>query len=86
VVAVSLVIISKRALRGDDRDRSIRRVVHRFVRRWGTIFADADLTGADFTGADAGRCDVRGATLLDVRWDPEHARPVDAPTEADPPR
>jgi hypothetical protein len=86
VVAVCLVIIAKRAVRGDARDTSVRRIAQRLIRRWGTSFVGADLTGADFTGADASRCDVRGATLLDVRWDPEHARPVDAPTEADPPR
>jgi hypothetical protein len=84
VVALCLVFIAKRAVRGDARDTSVRRVAQRLVRRWGTRFVDADLTGADFTGADASRCDVRGATLLDVRWEPEHARPVDAPTGDDP--
>ena len=33
--------------------------------------------GADFTGADASRCDARGATVVDVTWDPDHPRPVD---------
>lgn len=77
VVAVSLVVISKRALRGDPRDRTLRRVAHRLVRRWGTQFVDADLTGADFTDADVRGCDVRGATLTDVTWDPEYPQPVD---------
>lgn len=80
VVALCLVIISKRVLRGDPRDISIRRVAHRLVRRWGTRFVDADLTGVDFTGADTSRCDVRGATLDDVTWDPECTMPVDAPS------
>lgn len=82
VVALALLIISKRAVRGDPRDRSLRRVAHRLVRRWGTQFVAADLTGADFTGADASRCDVRGATLVDVRWDPDHPLPVDLPDDA----
>jgi uncharacterized protein YjbI with pentapeptide repeats len=47
------------------------------VRRWGTRFVDADLTGADFTGTDAIRSDARGATVNDVIWDPDHARPLD---------
>jgi hypothetical protein len=83
VVAVCLVFIAKRAVQGDDRDASVRRLAQRLVRRWGTSFVDADLTGADFTGTNASRCDVRGATLLDVRWDPEHAQPVDAPNQGD---
>jgi hypothetical protein len=81
VVAVFLVFIAKRAVRGDDRDASTRRMAQRLVRRWGTRFVGADLTGADFTGTNASRCDVRGATMQDVRWDPDHPQPVDAPTQ-----
>lgn len=82
VIAASLVLISKRAVRGDVRDRTLRRVAHRLVRRWGTRFVDADLTGADFTGADAGRCGVRGATVERVTWDPESPLPPDLPDHA----
>ena len=77
VVALSLVIISKRAVRGDPRDRTLRRLAHRFIRRWGTQFVNADLTSADFTGADARNCDARGATVTDVEWDPRFPTPVD---------
>ena len=77
VVAVSLALISKRAVRGDPRDRTLRRLSHRLVRRCGTRFVDADLTGADFTGTDAMRSDARGATVDDVIWDPDHPRPLD---------
>ena len=73
VVALSLVIISKRALRGDPRDRFLRGVAHRFTHRWGTSFVDADLTGVEFTGADASRADLRGAILDDVGWDSEQS-------------
>jgi len=82
VVAVSLVIISKRALRGDERDRTLRQLVHRLVRRWGTRFVDTDLTGADFTGTDAGRCDVRGATVIDVQWGSGGPLSFDLPDDA----
>ena len=82
VVAVSLAVISKRAVRGDPRDRSLRRFGHRMIRRRGTQFVDADLTGADFTGTDPSRCDARGATVDDVIWDPDHPRPVDVPEDA----
>ena len=85
VIAVSLVLISKRAVRGDMRDRTLRRIAHRLIRRWGTRFDDADLTGADFTGTDAGRCAVNGATLDGVIWDPEEPLPLDLPDEAFPP-
>lgn len=33
VVAVSLAVISKRAVRGDPRDRTLRRVAHRLIGR-----------------------------------------------------
>lgn len=77
IVAISLALISKRAVRGDPRDRSLRRMGHVFVRRWGTQFVGADLTGADFTGTDASRCDARGATVDGVTWDPDHPTPLD---------
>jgi hypothetical protein len=82
IVAVSLVLISRRAIRGDPRDRSVRRVAHRLVRQWGTSFSGANLTGADFTGVDASRCDVREATLVDVRWDPNLPMPLYMPDDA----
>jgi hypothetical protein len=85
VIAVSLVLISKRAVRGDTRDRTLRRVAHRLVGRWGTQFIDADLTGADFTGTNAGRCGVKGATLDGVTWDPKKPLPLDLPDDAFPP-
>ena len=79
VVAVSLVIISKRALRGDPRDTFLRGIAHRLTQRWGTSFVDADLTGADFTGTNASRADLSGATLEGVSWDPGQGSLVDAP-------
>ena len=87
VISVSMVLISKRALRGDDRDHSVRKLAHRIVDRWGTQFVRADLTGADFSGTDATRCDVADATLDGVRWEPGQApltvidthRPASAP-------
>lgn len=82
LVALSLVVISKRALRGDPRDRTLRWIVHRVVGRWGTRFVDADLAGADFTGADTGQCGVAGAKLDGVTWDPDQPLPVDIADDA----
>jgi hypothetical protein len=82
VVALSLAAISKRAVRGDRRDRSLRRLAHRLVGRWGTRFVDADLTGVDFTGTDTGRCGAKGATLDGVTWDPKQPLPFDLPDDA----
>jgi hypothetical protein len=84
VIALSLVVISKRAVRGDPRDRTLRRIAHLLVGRWGTSFVDADLTDADFTGTDAIRCSVKGATLDRVIWDPEKPLPPDLPDDAAP--
>jgi hypothetical protein len=77
VVAISLVTISKRAVRGDPRDRTLRREAHRLIHRWGTSFRDADVSGADFTGANASLCDLRGATVVGVKWDPDQRAPLD---------
>lgn len=82
VVALSLAAISKRAVRGDRRDRSLRRLAQRLVGRWGTRFVDADLTGVDFTGTDTGRCGAKGATLEGVTWDPKQPLPLDLPDDA----
>jgi uncharacterized protein YjbI with pentapeptide repeats len=84
VVAVSLALISKRAVRGDQRDRTLRRLAHQLVARWGTRFNNADLTGVDFTGTDTSRCGVKGATLDDVIWDPDEPLPLDLPDNAIP--
>jgi hypothetical protein len=73
VVSVSLVLISKRALKFDRRDRSIRLVAHAISRRWGTRFMGADLTNADFTGTFAANCNVTDAVLDGVRWESGHA-------------
>ena len=82
VVAICLVVISKRALRGDPRDRTLRFLAHRPLTRWVTRFTDADLSGANFTGTDASRCGVKGATLDGVIWDPELPLPLDLPDDA----
>lgn len=82
VVALSLATISKRAMRGDRRDRALRRLTHRVVGRWGTRFVDADLTSVDFTGTDTGLCSAKGATLEGVTWDPKQPLPLDLPDDA----
>ncbi len=82
VVSVSLVVISKRTLRADPRDRTLRRAAHWIVSRWGTRFVDADLTTADFSGTTADHCDITGATIDGVRWEPGHAPLSVADTEA----
>ena len=72
VVSVALVLISKRALHADPRDRGLQMMVHALVSRGGTRFVGADLTGADFTGASAEQCNVTDAVLDDIRWEPGH--------------
>lgn len=54
VVALGLVTISKRAVRGDEEDRSLMRLAHRLTGRWGTQFIGADLTGAASPGSMVG--------------------------------
>jgi len=71
-VTVALLLISKRALHADERDRTLVRLTQRTVRRWGTRFVGADLTGADFTGTRADFCDMSGAGIHGVDWEPGH--------------
>lgn len=85
VVAVNLALISKRAVRGDRRDRTIRRLAHRLVGRHGTLFTDADLTGAKLNGVDSSMCTFTGATLTDVIWDAELPLPLEMPDDERPP-
>lgn len=70
VVSVLLVVISKRALRLDVRDRPILRFTIRIVAARGTRFTGADLTRADFTGTLLAHSDVTNAVLSGATWDP----------------
>ena len=75
VVAISLVFISKRAMRGDHRDETLRAIAHAIARRWGTSFVEADLTDADFTGTNVAGSDFRGAALDGTQWEPSRPPP-----------
>lgn len=66
VVSVLLVVLAKRTLRVDQRDRFARHLVHRIISLRGTRFTGADLTGADFTGAMLAQSDLTGARLADA--------------------
>ena len=48
VVSVVLVMLSKRALKGDERDRLVVKTADRIIRLRSTSFARADLRGVDF--------------------------------------
>lgn len=68
VLALSVTHFSNRATRGDVRDIGLVLLTYRLVSRSGTRFVDADLTGADFRGVDANKCDTTGATLEGAQW------------------
>jgi hypothetical protein len=70
VVSVLLVVIAKRAMRLDQRDRPILTLAHRIVAARGTRFTNADLTGADFTGTLLAYSDMANAVLSGTKWDP----------------
>jgi hypothetical protein len=69
VVSVMLVLVSKRALKSDKRDRPLLRLVHRILTRRGTRFNGADLSGANFTGTVFTQADVSHAMLDGATWD-----------------
>jgi uncharacterized protein YjbI with pentapeptide repeats len=65
-----LVLISKRALANDARDRPMRYLAHRIATHRGTRFMDADLTRADFTGTKLSHSDMSSAVFRDTIWEP----------------
>jgi hypothetical protein len=70
LVATLLVVISKRTLKGDNRDRMLRDVSHRIVMRHGTRFTGADLSGATFTGTNLVAADMTGTVDEGTVWGP----------------
>ena len=72
VVSVILVLISKRAIKGDTRDGPMRHLGHRIATHRGTRFMHADLTRANFTGTNPIHSDLYSATTTDTIWEPGH--------------
>jgi hypothetical protein len=70
VVSVLLVVIAKRAMRLDQRDRPILTLAHRIVTARGTRFTNTNLTRADFTGTLLTYSDMTNAVLSGTTWDP----------------
>lgn len=66
VVSLAMAMLAKRALRNDDRDRPIERAAHWLVRRWGTRFTEADLSGADLRDTMLILADMTGAQTEDL--------------------
>jgi uncharacterized protein YjbI with pentapeptide repeats len=69
VVSVLLVVIAKRAMRLDQRDRPILTLAQRIVTARGTRFTNANLTRADFTGTLLTYSDMTNAVLSGTTWD-----------------
>jgi uncharacterized protein YjbI with pentapeptide repeats len=69
VVSVLLVLISRRVLGSDERDRPLLHLAHWIVTRRGTRFTGADLSGANFTGTVFTQADVSHAMLDGAIWD-----------------
>ncbi len=68
-IAISSVLISKRALSGDRRDAVILRMTLAISSYFGTSFRNSNLTNANFTNARLINADFRQATLTDICWD-----------------
>lgn len=68
-VSALLVLVSRRALALDERDRLLLGLAHSIVTRRGTKFTGADLTGADFTGTLIAHSDVANATVDGTKWE-----------------
>ena len=70
LVAVLLVVMSKRTLKGDDRDRMLRDLTHRIVTRHGTRFTRADISRATFVGTNLVAADMTGSVDEGTIWGP----------------
>lgn len=70
VVSLLLAFVTRRALKADKRDRSIRYLAHRIASRRGTRFTEADVTRADFTGTLLNHSDMTRAVLSGATWEP----------------
>ena len=71
VVTIVLVLVAKRALKAEDRDLLSRRFASRIMARYGTHFAGANLTRANFAGTALSQADVSEAVLDGAVWDEE---------------
>ena len=73
VVVASLIIVmlAKRALKGDQRDRPVVALAERIIRLRATNFARADLSGVDFSGTNIAHCDTTGALVEGMTWGDE---------------
>jgi uncharacterized protein YjbI with pentapeptide repeats len=85
VVMVILVAVSKRALRADGRDRNLRESADRIVARFGTRFAGADISGADFRGTNAAHADMSNTNVTGTVWDEDNGPPPPLDTDSSQP-
>ena len=69
VVTIILVVVAKRAFAADDRGLLGRRLAQRILSRYGTHFAGADLTRANFAGTRLTEADLSKAVLDGAVWD-----------------
>jgi hypothetical protein len=79
VVSLSLVFVSKRALKLDERDRPLWQLAARIVTRRGTRFSGADVSGADFTGTEPALSDASHVTLEGAIWEAGKGPTTDTP-------
>ena len=68
-IAISSVLISKRALSGDRRDAFVLSITLAISSYFGTSFRQANLTNANFTNARLIHADFRQAVLTGICWD-----------------
>jgi hypothetical protein len=83
IVMVILVYVSKRALRMDERDRSLRELAQRIVGRFGTSFNGTDLSPADFRETAPSQSDLRGAVTAGTIWGPGAGPGAEPTSDAD---
>jgi hypothetical protein len=68
ILALSCVVISKKALTGAKGFESLRKIASLITQKFGTSFQNANLTNANFSNAKIQNADFTNAELTSVNW------------------
>ena len=68
IMAISCVVISKKALKGSRGFDSLKKIAAFFTRKFGTSFRNTQLTDANFSHSKIHNADFSHADITNVKW------------------